>query len=95
MSLVEVEKIWDDFIQKCAVDSFGEQAVITEGKRQRNFLGSVEAYKKIFMAVAREHLAPLPESRACSKCGHQGLDVLPPAYGDKTYRFLCHKCDAA
>ncbi len=95
MSLVEVEKIWNAFILKCAVDTFGEEAVITEGKRQRNFLGSVDAYKKLFMAVAREHLAPLPADRACSKCGHKGSDVLPPLDGDdsyKPYKFLCHRC---
>lgn len=93
MSEAEVEKIWDAFILKCSVLTFGEKEVITEGKRQRNFLGSVDLYKKIFMAVAREHLAPLPPDRACSKCGHKGADVLPPLDGDKSYKYLCHRCD--
>lgn len=51
-----VEKMWDRFVERCALKTFGEAAIITEGKKQRNFVGSVDSYKKIFMEVTRDHL---------------------------------------
>ena len=48
------EKVWEKFILFMAVGSFGEPAVFTEGKVQKNLLGSVEHHKKIFMQAAQQ-----------------------------------------
>lgn len=52
----DINKIWALFIEKCALNSFGEREIIMEGKKMRNFLGSVEAHKLIFDEAVSEIL---------------------------------------
>lgn len=53
MTKIQMEELWKLFVQKVAVDAFGEKEVI-EGKRIANLYGSVEAHKKIFLKAAEE-----------------------------------------
>jgi hypothetical protein len=50
-------RIWKLFVERCAVETFGEQAVITEGKKQVNFLGSVESYRLIYDEVVATYFS--------------------------------------
>jgi hypothetical protein len=45
---MDPEKVWARFVFLMSIDSFGEQAVIVEGTKQKMFLGSIEKHKKIF-----------------------------------------------
>jgi len=42
------QRIWARFLALAAVEIFGEKETILEGKKVKNFLGSVEKYKKFF-----------------------------------------------
>lgn len=48
------ERIWKKFIDLLSLDTFGEKAVISEGKRQKVLLGSVEYHRKIFEQAVRQ-----------------------------------------
>lgn len=50
-------KTWNRFVFLLSVETFGEKAVISEGKRQKNFLGSVDAHRKVFEQAVKEVLA--------------------------------------
>jgi hypothetical protein len=51
---LNAERIWKRFIQLCSVADFGEEAVLTEGKRTKNFLGSVERYESLYRKAVEE-----------------------------------------
>lgn len=49
----KIDELWTLFIQKVAIDAFGEKAVI-DGTKLVNFYGSVEAHRKLFQKAAEE-----------------------------------------
>jgi len=49
-------RIWARFLALAAVEIFGEKETILEGKKVKNFLGSVERYKKLFDTAVEEVL---------------------------------------
>lgn len=56
MTQETLNKIWDRFIHNLTIHTFGEREVLMEGKKVRNFLGSAEAHRKLFMEAANEIL---------------------------------------
>ncbi len=49
-----INEIWTRFINKRAAHVFGEKAVISEGKKLKNLLGSVKSHKETFQEAAME-----------------------------------------
>ncbi len=49
MAKTKAERLWDQFMLRVNVNAFGERAVIGEGKKSVNLLGSVEKHKRLFM----------------------------------------------
>ena len=48
------EKVWDLFEKKMTEATFTKKEIEKEGKVVRNFMGSVESHKKIFLAAVEE-----------------------------------------
>jgi hypothetical protein len=49
----KAEELWDAFIQKTAIDAFGEKQVIG-GTKLVNLYGSVETHRKLFLQAAKD-----------------------------------------
>ena len=64
-----LNKIWDRFLHNLGVHSFSEKEMIMEGKKIKNFLGSAELHKRIFMESAQQILV---EQELGEDNGHEG-----------------------
>lgn len=53
MDKVQAEKVWERFVQILGEQTFDSKE-LAEGKRVRNFFGSVESHKKAFDQAVRE-----------------------------------------
>jgi hypothetical protein len=50
----EMEQLWQRFIENCTKNTWTEKEIIADRKVTRNFHGSVDAYKKVFMKTVGE-----------------------------------------
>jgi hypothetical protein len=51
---LDIEKIWNLFEKKMTEATFTKKEIEKEGKVVRNFMGSVESHKKVFMDAVKE-----------------------------------------
>lgn len=54
---ISAEDVWEAFVRRLTVKAFGEQAVIMEGKKLKNLLGSVDSHKAVFMEAVEDLFA--------------------------------------
>lgn len=53
---INASVFWKRFMVLCSIEDFGEQAVLTEGKRTKNFLGAAEKYESIYKRAVEDVL---------------------------------------